>query len=92
MGLHKLINGVRVEMDAEEEAEVLKTWASADERKAQDLKVNGYKWKRMREYPSVPDQLDMLWNAIDKGSLSKDSDFYMKLKDIKDKYPKPTGD
>ena len=40
-------------------------------------------------YPSVDKQLDMLWHAIDKGALDKTSDFYVQIKAIKDKFPKP---
>ena len=49
---------------------------------------NGHKYPRAREYPSVTDQLDMLWHAIDSGTLDKTSDFYTKLKAVKTKYPK----
>ena len=44
--------------------------------------------KRRREYASIPDQLDMLWHAIDLDTLDKTSDFYNNLKAVKDKYPK----
>ena len=40
------------------------------------------------EYPEMREQLDMLWHAIDDGTLDKTSDFYTSLKAIKDKYPK----
>lgn len=44
--------------------------------------------KRELTYPGIKDQLDMLWHAIDQGTLDKTSDFYIKLKEVKDKYPK----
>jgi hypothetical protein len=47
-----------------------------------------YQRDRQPEYPSIPDQLDMLWHAIDLDTLDKTSDFYNNLKAIKDKYPK----
>lgn len=50
--------------------------------------VLGYKALRAREYPQLKEQLDMIWHAIDTGSLDKDSDFYKTLKKVKDKYPK----
>ena len=50
--------------------------------------VLGYKALRAREYPAVKEQLDMLWHAIDNGSLDNESDFYKELKKVKDKYPK----
>lgn len=48
-----------------------------------------YRRQRAREYPTISDQLDMLWHAIDDGTLDKSSDFYTSLKSIKDQYPKP---
>jgi len=47
-----------------------------------------YKEKRLVEYPVIGDQLDMLWHAIDDGTLDKTSTFYTSLKATKDKYPK----
>ena len=47
-----------------------------------------YGEKRQQAYPFISDQLDMLWHAIDTGTLDKTSDFYTKLKAVKDKYPK----
>jgi hypothetical protein len=55
-------------------------------KKAADLKnIQGV---RKNKYPSIGDQLDMLWHAIDSGSLDKDSDFYTTLKAVKDANPK----
>ena len=55
-----------------------------------DLLIASEEYKNLRaiEYPSLANQLDMLWHAIDTGSLSKDSEFYKSLKAVKDKYPK----
>jgi len=47
-----------------------------------------YAEKREISYPSLREQLDMLWHAIDAGTLDKTSDFYTNLKVVKDKYPK----
>lgn len=44
--------------------------------------------KREISYPGIKEQLDMLWHAIDSGSLDTNSEFYQKLKAVKDKYPK----
>ena len=48
-----------------------------------------YRGERQVDYPEIGDQLDMLWHAIDGGTLDKTSDFYTSLKAIKDKHPKP---
>ena len=47
-----------------------------------------YQRDREDEYPIIGDQLDMLWHALDDGTLDKTSDFYTSLKATKDKYPK----
>ena len=50
-----------------------------------------YDWKRRQEYPQLGEQLDMIWHLMDEGILGeevKSSDFYLKLKAVKDKYPK----
>ena len=45
-------------------------------------------YQRLRKYPSIGDQLDMLWHAIDNGTLNKTSDFYTAIKAVKDAHPK----
>ena len=52
------------------------------------LKVE-YQYKRKTEYPILEEQLDLLWHAIDAGKLDKTSDFYKKLKAVKENNPKP---
>ena len=44
--------------------------------------------KRKASYPSLTEQFDLLWHAIDSGTLDKSSSFYTTLKATKDKYPK----
>ena len=45
-------------------------------------------YQRLRKYPPIGDQLDMLWHAIDNGTLNKTSDFYTAIKAVKDAHPK----
>ena len=50
-----------------------------------------YAEKREIAYPKLAEQLDLLYHAIDAGKFgdtAKTSDFYVKLKAVKDKYPK----
>ena len=47
-----------------------------------------YDVQREDSYPVLKEQFDLLWHAIDAGTLDKTSDFYIKLKAVKDKYPK----
>ena len=67
------------------------TWAEVEVEfakvKAEGI-ANQYYKDRMFEYPKLEDQFDMLWHAIDDGTLDKTSDFYTALKTVKDKYPK----
>ena len=49
-------------------------------------------YARNRIYPAIGDQLDLLWHAIDTGDWTaakvKTTDFYTKLKKVKDDNPK----
>ena len=47
-----------------------------------------YSDHRASSYPSIPDQLDMLWHAMDTGILPKVDSFYSINKSVKEKYPK----
>lgn len=47
-----------------------------------------YRKKRAEQYPSVEEQLDMLWHAMDKGQAEKAEPFYSSLADVKKRYPK----
>jgi len=55
-------------------------------------KINETKYQknRKKEYPSIQDQLDMLWHSIDQNPelKSKYFDFYEAIKAVKVKYPK----
>lgn len=46
---------------------------------------------RILEYNQIgiANELDMLWHAIDQGIPLNQSEFYTKIKAVKDKYPKP---
>lgn len=48
----------------------------------------GYDVKRLKAYPSVNDQLDMLWHAMDDGVLTKVEPFYSQIKAVKEAHPK----
>ena len=68
------------------------TWAKLQEQLAEmqaDYDSKQYQRDRQPEYPAIGEQLDLLWHAIDDGTLDKTSDFYTSLKATKDKYPKP---
>lgn len=49
---------------------------------------SAYGERRAESYPSVVDQLDMLWHAMDKGDMPKVEPYYSTLKAVKDQFPK----
>ena len=49
-----------------------------------------YSYDRCKEYPDGFEQLDMLWHATNNGIDLKESDWFKKIKEVKEKYPKPT--
>ena len=55
--------------------------------------AKAYARTRATAYPSIGDQLDMLWHAIDTGDWTaakvKTTSFYTELKAVKDANPKP---
>ena len=81
--MHKLVNGEKVEL-AEEDLKQ----RSLDEAYWQKEKRLIYKTKRLHAYPSLGDQLDMLWHAMDEGILPKVHEFYKELNRVKKTYPK----
>jgi len=47
-------------------------------------------YKKVRRYPKVQEQLDMLWHEINtSGSISTDGTWFNAIKDVKDTNPKP---
>lgn len=57
-----------------------------------DYDSKQYQRDRANAYPELKEQLDLLWHAIDGGKFnvkSKETDFYKKLKAVKDANPKP---
>ena len=51
-----------------------------------------YVYDRCSEYPDGFEQLDMLWHAINNGVELKDSEWFRKIKEVKEKYPKSEGE
>ena len=78
MAKYILVNGVRVEMTAEEQAAREAEEAAENAEQA----ANSYKTSRRRDYPSIKDQLDIIYHSgIDAWKA--------KIKETKDKYPNP---
>ena len=51
--------------------------------------ANAYKLARAAAYPSIGDQLDMLWHAMESKEIPVCSSFYNAIKAVKDATPKP---
>jgi hypothetical protein len=54
-----------------------------------ELTATEYKRKRASLYPSIADQLDMLWHSMDINEIPRCAEFYNAIKSVKDKNPKP---
>jgi hypothetical protein len=79
--LHKMVNGEKVLLSLKETQELQREWDENAKSKA----AIEYATLRQKEYPSIPEQLDMLYNDM-KGGTSAWVDLITK---IKEKYPKP---
>lgn len=74
--------------DYEDVKDFLPTWAEILAEHQDNLaEYAAYAGKRQREYPDWRDQLDLIYHDIDSGKLgeaAKTSEFYVKIKEIKD--------
>jgi hypothetical protein len=86
---HDNINGVQVELSAEEVEATLNTWAENERARQLDEEANKYKTDRQMEYPALAEQFDKLWHDINNGTLDNTGAFYTALKTVKDDNPKP---
>lgn len=43
---------------------------------------------RAEAYPTLTEQLDMLWHAMNNGSIPKAEPFFSRIQEVKDQYPK----
>ena len=80
---HKVVNGVQVDLTAEEVEATLDMWAENERDKQLDEEANGYKKARQMAYPSIEDQLDEIFhNGIDSWKAI--------IQQVKDDNPKPS--
>ncbi len=80
---HQIINGVKVDLTAEEADAILDEWTDNEHARQVDEEANGYKSKRAAEYPSIADQLDDIYhNGIDAWKET--------IKATKEKYQEPS--
>lgn len=76
--MKRMVNGKEVTVKASEKTAIEAEWAANAEAKA---KVQ-YMYDRKAEYPTIEEQLDMIYH----GTLTS---WKAAIKAIKDKYPKP---
>ena len=90
MARHHNINGNIVPFTAEEEAARDAEEAAFAEAQANIIPTPAYVAQRKSAYPSIGDQLDMLWHSIDQNPSLKSEyfEFYEAIKAIKVKHPK----
>lgn len=80
---HKVVNGVQVDLTAEEVEATLNTWAENERAKQLDEEANGWLYGRLAEYPSLQDCIHAL---LDGGDTL--TDLQAARQAVKDKYPK----
>ena len=90
MARHHNINGNKVPFTAEEEAQRDAEEAAWAAKQDAIVPTPTYVSERKLAYPSIGDQLDMLWHSIDQNSAlkSKYFSFYEAIKSVKVKHPK----
>jgi len=90
MSRHHNINGNIVPFTAEEEAQRDAEEAAFAEAQANIVPTPAYVSQRKSAYPSIGDQLDMLWHSIDQNPKLKSEyfEFYEAIKAVKVKHPK----
>ena len=81
---NKVVNGVEVDLTAEEIEATLNTWAENERAKQLDEEANGWIRNRQAEYPSLQDCIHAL---LDGGDTL--TDLQAARQAVKDAYPKP---
>ena len=81
---HDNINGVKVELSAEEAQAFVDAWADAELARQLDEEANGWLYSRQAEYPSLQDCIHAL---LDGGDTL--TDLQAARQAVKDAYPKP---
>lgn len=80
--MHRLINGEKVYLSAEEEQEIRAEWT----RNEAEAAKTAYADARRAEYPSIAEQLDMQFKDARDGTTK----WVDLIASIKAKYPKPS--
>ena len=81
---HRVVDGVQVDLTAEEVEETLNTWADNELARQLDEEQNGWLYNRQAEYPSLEDCIHAL---LDGGDTLTDLQAQRQV--VKDNHPKP---
>ena len=81
---HKVVDGVQVDLTAEEVEATLNTWAENELARQLDEEANGWIRNRQAEYPSLQDCIHAL---LDGGDTLTDLQAQRQV--VKDNHPKP---
>jgi len=80
---HKVEDGVKIELTAEEVDAMLDEWSANVRNQQLDQETNGWLYSRLKEYPSIEDCIHAL---LDGGDTL--TDLQTARQAVKDKYPK----
>ena len=81
---HKVEDGVRIELTAEEVDAMLDEWSANVRNQQLEQETNGWLYSRLKEYPSIEDCIHAL---LDGGDTL--TDLQAARQAVKDAYPKP---
>lgn len=85
MALKKWDMGVERDCTPEEEEAFRVQWAEEDAKRLEEIRLYSYQKGRTKEYPSIEEQLDMIY----KDKVNGTSFWENLITSIKTKYPKP---
>ena len=85
MALYKLVNGIQVECSSDEASSIEAEWIANALKKENHEKNFGYKDKRRKLYPSVEDQLEMIYDD----KINDTTTWVDAITAINNLYPKP---
>ena len=50
--------------------------------------AEAYKQQRRLNYPTIAEQLDMLWHSMDRGEIARAREFYDRISAVKKQFPR----
>jgi hypothetical protein len=75
-------------VDPEKNPELIPSKEEVLEIAEQIRKSTSHYLPRIKAYPKIDEQLDMLWHSMDSGEIPKATEWYNKIKEVKESIPK----